>query len=62
LAEDKIFPVNVTKASYSSLLTPRTLITKATMDYAVCLDDVVKLTIIVQPDIELLSDGPSELL
>jgi len=58
LVEDKIFPVNVMKASYSSLLTPRTPITKTIMDYAVCLDDVVKMTVITLPDIELLSDRP----
>jgi hypothetical protein len=58
LVEDKIVPLNVVKASYSSLITPRTAITKVIVDYAVCLDDVVKVTIIALPDIELLSDRP----
>jgi hypothetical protein len=56
LVEDKIVPVNEMKASYSSLLTPRTLIAKAIVDYTVCVDDVVKITIIVLKDIELLTD------
>jgi hypothetical protein len=58
LVEDKTVPVNVMKASYSSLLNPRTPITKTVLDYAVCLDDVVKMTIITLPDIEILSDRP----